>query len=414
MDFKNKTLLIGICGGIAAYRACDLIRELQRRGAKRVIALMTNSATQFILPLTLNSLTQEAVYLQDTTLDNNGIPQHIALAQQADAFLILPATTNTIAKLAHGMADNVLTTTAMAFTGKPLLIAPAMNTRMWLNPLTQRNIETLESLEHVSIIRPTSGLLACGETGKGHLAHQETLIHYLYRAIHDEKHRYEGQHVLVTAGGTSEPIDPVRMLTNRSSGKMGVALADELFAMGARVTLIATHSVHAPNLEQRPYSVIRVEDSAELAEAIECRLSDMDWVFMAAAVSDFRVDVAQQKIKRHGQNLDLKLLPTDDILKRMAQQKKPHQRIIGFAAESEALLENAQEKLQRKGLDAIVANDIGREDIGFQSDENEVILLLADGSQYVIDKAPKPEIARQLLCFLSQKLTTPDLIVESR
>ncbi len=406
MNFQGKTLLVGICGGIAAYRACDLIRELQRKGAKRVIPLMTESATRFISPLTLHSLTREEVHLSEMALDVDGLPQHIALAQQADAFLIMPATTNMLAKLAHGMADNILTTTAIAFTGKPLLIAPAMNTRMWLNPLTQKNVETLISLENITLIPPSSGLLACGETGEGHLASMETVLHALYRATHPERHLFSGKRVLVTAGGTWEPIDPVRVLTNRSSGKMGVAFADELYAMGAEVTLIVTSSVHLPLLNQRPYPVIRVERSAELAEALEGQFERTDWLFMAAAVSDFQVKAAEQKIKRRGQGaFELRLLPTDDILGRLASRKKTHQRIVGFAAESENLLDNAQDKLRRKSLDAIIANDISRTDIGFQSDENEVTVLLAEGSQVTIPRSPKPEVARRVLKLLEQKST---------
>lgn len=398
MNFTGKTIAIGVTGGIAAYRSCDLVRELYRRKAGRVVALMTPSAMAFLPPLTLQALTGEAVHVSELAVDPQGIPWHIVMAQQADALLIHPATVNSMAKLAHGLADDIVTTTAITFTDKPLLLAPAMNTRMWENPLTQRNVQTLRALPNLTLIEPTAGLLACGETGEGHLAHAETVLQYLYRATHPDAGLYQDQKVLVTAGGTAEPIDPVRTLTNRSSGKMGVALADELFAMGADVTLIATTSVDVPDLIARPYDVVTVERSAEMALAVETRFEDSNLLVMAAAVSDFQAAAeSSQKIKRGLANLSLELEPTTDILGSIAQRKRANQRVVGFAAESQDVLLNASEKLVRKHLDAIVVNDISRPDIGFQSDENEVSVLFPNRERVHIAKAAKDMVARQIL-----------------
>ncbi len=406
MNFTGKTIAIGVTGGIAAYRTGDLVRELYRRGAARVVALMTPSATEFFSPLTLQALTREAVHVSELAVDHEGVPWHIVMAQQADALLIHPATVNSIAKLAHGMADDIVSTTAITFTDKPVLLAPAMNTRMWENPLTRRNIRTLRELPNVTVIEPTAGLLACGETGEGHLAHAETVLQHLYKAVHPDAGLFAGRKVLVTAGGTAEAIDPVRTLTNRSSGKMGVALADELFAMGADVTLIATTSVEVPDLIARPYGIVTVERSAEMAEAVESRFVGADVLVMAAAVSDFRVaEESGQKIKRGKDSLSLDLEPTADILAGVAQRKRAGQRIVGFAAESQDVLLNAAEKLSRKNLDAIVVNDISRSDIGFQSDENEVTVLFPSREQVLIAKAPKDLVARQILQALARNFS---------
>jgi phosphopantothenoylcysteine decarboxylase/phosphopantothenate--cysteine ligase len=399
MIFAGKTIALGITGGIAAYKACDLIRELYRRGASRVICILTPAAESFVTPLTLQALSRQPVYSSELAVDVSGVPIHIVLAQQADALLILPATVDSIAKLANGFADNLVTTTAITFTGKPVLIAPAMNTRMLQHPLTQENLRKLCSLPNYSVVEPNSGHLACGETGDGHLADQETILQALYKAIHPSAGLYQGVKALVTAGGTSEPIDPVRLISNRSSGKMGLALADELCAMGADVTLITTKPPTS-----RMYEVVSVQTAQDMQRAVEARFSESDVVFMAAAVSDFTVtDPSLQKIKREqNANLSIQLTPNPDILAELGQKKQPGQILIGFAAESQGLLRNAADKLRRKCLDAIVANDISRSDIGFETDANEVTVLFANGERQNLPYAPKSEIARQILEALKQ------------
>lgn len=405
--FQGKTIALGVCGGIAAYRAADLTRELYRRGASRVIALMTPAAERFLTPLTLEALTREPVHRDALSVDAHGVPQHIALAQCADALLIHPATANTLAKLAYGMADDAVTTAAIAFTGKPLLVAPAMNTRMWLNPLVVRNLDTLRSVG-ATVIEPTSGLLACGETGDGHLAKMDTVLHWLYRALHPERDSYEGVQALVTAGGTAESIDGVRLLSNRSSGKMGVAMADELFAMGAEVTLVATTSVSVANLADRPYRVIFVDSAATMAQRLQELWPSQRLLVMTAAIADFRArTTVGDKLKRVS-HLTLELESTPDILAMLAARKRPGQVMVGFAAESGDLPEKMRAKLVRKGVDAMVGNDVSRADIAFDADDNEVSLLFANGDSQFFPKAPKPLIARQVLMRLRQRFW-PDL-----
>jgi phosphopantothenoylcysteine decarboxylase / phosphopantothenate---cysteine ligase len=432
MDFSGKTIALGVTGGIAAYRACDLIRELFRLGAKRVPCLMSDSASAFITPLLLEGLSREPVFhgamdmdymesqiiplhpapspsrgkgipnFVDRRVSENsyllGTPRHIALAQQADALLIYPATANTIAKLAAGLADDPVSCTAITFSKKPVLIAPAMNTRMWEHPITQANIEKLKTIAGYTFIIPETGDLACGEHGKGHIASQDTTLRALYKVIHPHHNQLQGQKILISAGGTSEAIDPVRILTNKSSGTMGLALADEAFAMGAEVTLVTTK---VPSSE-RAYTTIPVQTAQEMKNALTQEFSQHTALYMAAAVADYRpTESSSQKIKREKQaEITLQLERNDDILSELSAQKQSHQKVFGFAAESEHLLAHAQEKLKRKNLDAIIANDISRSDIGFNVAHNEVIVVLSDGSQFQIERAPKTQIAQELLLKL--------------
>lgn len=401
MDFTGKTIAIAVTGGIAAYKACDLIRELYRRGADRVLAIMTPTAEAFLPLLTLQALSRYPVYSSELSVDHQGVPIHIVVAQQADALLILPATTDTMAKLAHGTADNLVTTTAITFTGKPVLIAPAMNTRMWDHPLTRENLKKLKQVPDYHVVEPTAGSLACGEVGEGHLADQESVLQALYQAIHPDRDLYRGVKVLVTAGGTTEPIDPVRVLSNRSSGKMGLALADELAAMGAEVTLISTKPPCS-----RYYRVIPVQTALEMKEAVEKAYPQNNLVFMAAAVSDYAVENASaHKLKREQTpDLTLRLKANPDILAGLGERKRPDQFLIGFAAESTDVIHNATGKMRRKNLDAIVANDISRSDIGFESDQNEVTVLFPEQPPQILERAPKNLIARQLLRLIHGKL----------
>jgi phosphopantothenoylcysteine decarboxylase/phosphopantothenate--cysteine ligase len=402
MDFTGKTIAIGITGGIAAYKACDFIRELYRRGAHRVLAIMTPTAEAFLPQLTIQALSRYPVYASELAVDQQGVPIHIIVAQQADAFLILPATTDTLAKLAHGTADNLVTTTAITFTGKPVLIAPAMNTRMWDHPLTRENLDRLKSVPNYHLVEPTAGSLACGEVGDGHLAEQETILQALYRALHLNKTLFKGVKALVTAGGTTEPIDPVRAITNRSSGKMGLALADELAAMGADVTLVTTR----PPAASRQYQVIQVQTAAEMKTTVDTIYPTTQLILMAAAVADYRVEnVASQKLKREQNgSLQLNLTPNPDILAGLGERKRPDQFLVGFAAESEELIHNANGKLRRKNLDAIVANDISGSDTGFEVDQNEVTVLFPHHPPQILERANKSEIARQLLRLIHARL----------
>lgn len=403
MDFSGKTIALAVTGGIAAYKACDLVRELYRRGAHRVICLMSESAQAFITPLTLQALSRQPVYTSELSVDASGVPIHIVLAQQADALLILPVTADIMAKLAHGLADDLVTTTAISFTDKPVLIAPAMNTRMWNHPVSHQNRQTLQNLAGYTIIEPCSGHLACGETGDGHLADPETILQALYRSLHPHAGLFEGIKALVSAGGTAEPIDPVRVISNRSSGKMGVALADELSAMGAAVTLVTTRPPTG-----RLYEVVPVQTAAEMQERLNERFTEADWLLMAAAVADYRPTApAMQKIKReHQEQAQLALVQNPDILAELGAQKRPTQKVIGFAAESQALIQHASAKMERKHLDAIVANDISRADIGFESDENEVTLLFPHAPSILIPQASKAHVARQILTQLHAAFAT--------
>jgi phosphopantothenoylcysteine decarboxylase / phosphopantothenate---cysteine ligase len=410
MDLTGKTIALAIPGGIAAYRACDLIRELYRRNAHRVIPILTPKATEFVAPLTLQALSREKVYVDDLAVDETGVPIHIALAQQADILVVMPATANILAKMAHGLADDIITTTFITFTHQPVLIVPAMNTRMWNHPITQRNLETLISLPNTQIVAPASGLLACGEVGDGHLADAELVLQWIYKLTHPHQHQYQGKKALVTAGGTQEAIDPVRFITNQSSGKMGLALADELFAMGAQVHLITTK----PPAQPRPYPIIHVKTADEMKTEAENLFPQMDCLFMAAAVSDFSpLQASPEKIKRAktpteaSEPFTLALQNGVDILATLSKQKQAHQVVVGFAAESEHLFQHAREKLERKNLDLIVANDISRSDIGFDSPDNEVILLFKDKSQVVLAKQPKFKIAQEILIEVSHRFLNP-------
>lgn len=403
--FENKRILIGVSGGIAAYKVCDLIRMFYREGAVEVVTMMTPTAQQFITPLTLESLTRTYVYTKELDNTEDGTPAHVALAQDMDVLVLVPATANTLAKLAHGMADNIVTTTALTFTGKPVVVVPAMNTRMWENPLTQKNLRILRALENVTLVPPEVGDLACGEYGDGKMANLETVLLYAYKALHPQRRLFKDKRVVVTAGGTSEPIDSVRTITNRSSGKMGIAIADELFAMGADVLLIHT----VPGLD-RPYRIIRVETTEEMARYTIRNFKEADGLVMAAAVADFQLSKEQRskikgKIKKTEEpdHLVLALEKTMDILGQAGPNRKGEQFVVGFAAESDHVLMHAREKLERKQLDMIVANDISRADIGFGSDMNEVTLLFKDKERITLPKAEKFLIARQLLVHLYQK-----------
>lgn len=388
-NLSGKTVLIGITGGIAAYKACELVRMFKRNGAN-VKVIMTPNALNFVTELTLQNLSQNNVAIHEFEIDDFK-PEHISLADEADIFVIAPATANTISKIANGICDNLLTSVACAFK-KPVILAPAMNCNMWENKIIQENLKKLAELNY-KIVEPESGFLACGYEGQGRLASVDKIFETALNEL-TANLPLKGKKILITAGGTIEEIDPVRYISNYSSGKMGFALAKTAKNLGAEVTLIST--VPAAG-------AVMVKSALEMQKEVLAHFENMDAVFMAAAVADFRVkETAEQKIKKSGgtDEITLTLVKNPDILKTICNIKKEKHlgvQIIGFCAESENLLTNAKEKISQKGCDYLIANDISRKDIGFGSDENEVHILNANGGIEKIEKASKENIAKEIL-----------------
>lgn len=388
-DLNGKNILIGITGGIAAYKICELIRMYKRAGAN-VKVVTTQNALQFVTKLTLQNLSQNNVYTEEFEIEDYK-PEHISLADEADIMVIAPATANTIGKLANGICDNLLTSIACAFK-KKILLAPAMNCNMWDNKIVQENIKRLSTLNY-EILEPEKGFLACGYEGKGRLCSLEAIYEKATNEL-KKKLTLNGKKILITAGGTIENIDPVRYISNYSSGKMGFALAKQAIELGANVTLISTVAHE---------NAIMVKSALEMQNEVQSRLAEHDAVFMVAAVADFRVkETAEQKIKKTNDcdEMTLTLVKNPDILKSICEQKKEDNlpvKIIGFCAESENLLNNAKEKIAKKGCDYLIANDISRKDIGFASDENEVHILYANGNIEKIEKTSKENIAKEIL-----------------
>lgn len=378
----GKTVLVGITGGIAAYKICELIRMYKRANAN-VRVVCTQNALNFVTKLTLQNLSQNEVGVEEFTVDDFK-PEHISFADEADIMVIAPATANTISKIAAGVCDNLLTSIACAFR-KPVILAPAMNCNMLENPIIQENLNKL----HYTILEPESGYLACGYEGKGRLCSLDKIFDKTVEILNYKK--LDGKKIVITSGGTIEDIDPVRYISNYSSGKMGLALADAAQNLGADVTLITTKEV------ERKYNVIKVKSAMDMKSAVEKELSDADCVIMAAAVADYRVkEISEQKMKKTSDNeLTLTLVKNPDILKEISLAKK-NQKIVGFCAESENLIENAKAKIANKGCDYLIANDISRKDIGFSSDYNEVTILNKTGSMKKIEKADKTTIAYKI------------------
>ena len=384
---SGKTILIGITGGIAAYKICELIRMFKRQNAN-VRVICTPNALNFVTKLTLQNLSQNEVGVDEFEIPDFK-PEHISYADEADIMIIAPATANTIGKIANGICDNLLTSIVCAFKN-PVVIAPAMNCNMWENLIIQENIQKLRSTGY-EIIAPESGFLACGYNGTGRLADLNKIFDKTAEIINSKK-KLTGKKIVITAGGTIEDIDPVRYISNYSSGKMGLALADEAYKMGAETVLITTKDII------RPYKIIKVKSADEMKQAVEADFGGADCVIMAAAVADYRVkNKAEQKIKKtDSDSLTLELIKNPDILKELCT-KKTTQKVVGFCAESENLIENAREKIRKKGCDYLIANDISRKDIGFSSDYNEVVIFDKNGGQKRIERAPKNIIARKIL-----------------
>jgi phosphopantothenoylcysteine decarboxylase/phosphopantothenate--cysteine ligase len=379
-------ILLGVGGGIAAYKAAELARLLMQQGHE-VRAVMTDAAQEFVRPLTFAALTGRKTLTSLFAIES--AIEHIAVAQEHEVLAIAPATADLIAKLAHGLADDFLTTLYLAFTG-PVVLAPAMNVNMWTHPATQANVETLRRRGH-RIVEPESGYLACGMTGPGRLAEPEAIAEAIGREA-SRRLDLEGETVLITAGPTQEPLDPVRYISNRSSGKMGYALAEAASARGARVILVSGPVSLAP---PRGVEVIGVRTAAEMREKVFANLEPAGIVVKAAAVADFRLSKApDQKMKKTAARLSLELDPTPDILSELGRNKGGRL-LIGFAAETENVQAEARRKLESKNCDMIVGNLVGGE-TGFESEENEVVLVMRTGETVSVPRAPKRVIADRI------------------
>ncbi len=385
---------LGVCGGIAAYKACEIVRLLQEHGI-RVQVVMTAAAQEFIRPLTFAALSGEKVIAglwgpagEPANLDS--AIEHIAVAQSIDALLVAPCTADTLAKFAHGQADDFLSTLYLA-TPAPVVIAPTMNVQMWQHEATQSNLDILRK-RGVQVVEPGSGYLACGMVGAGRMAEPEQIVATILAKLGIVRD-LAVETVLITAGPTREPVDPVRFLGNRSSGKMGYALAEAAQRRGARVVLVS-----GPVALEAPAGVelVRVETAEQMRSAVVSRAAEASIIIAAAAVADFRVrKAAEQKIKRNGA-ISLELEPTADILQELSENRRPEQVLVGFAAETEDAVENGRAKLKRKNLDAIVINDVSRPDIGFDSDRNEVTIITAD-EKIEVPEDSKSKIAQRIL-----------------
>jgi phosphopantothenoylcysteine decarboxylase/phosphopantothenate--cysteine ligase len=380
-------ILIGVSGGIACYKIPNLCRLFKKAGHE-VRVILTDNAARFVTPLTFESVTGIRAYIGefDHGLDPDMI-EHIDLAAWADKFIIAPATANFLAKATIGIADNLLTSTILAYT-KPLYLVPAMNTNMFYHEATQANLKTLSARGHY-IIEPDSGELACGTEGKGRMKDPEEL----FKLIEGEK-PLKGKTVLITAGGTIEAVDPVRFISNRSSGKMGLAVADKAKEMGANVKVIAGNVT----ADFSRFDTVYVESAVDMLNAVTAHITNCDILIKAAAVADYApIEAAPQKIKKTDGEFVLRMKKNPDILKEISHLKKYGQVFCGFAAESENLSDNALKKLNEKKLDMIVANDISRSDIGFGSDSNEAEIFFANGEKEHFKKGSKASLAELIL-----------------
>ncbi len=391
---ENKNIVLGVTGSIAAYKAADLASKLHQMGA-RVDVILTGSALEFITPLTFQSVTARKAYRDADLWGGEGHVTHIGLGHSADLLVIAPVSANTLAKLAHGIGDNLLTVTALA-AACPLVLVPAMDAGMFAHPATQANVEILRQ-RGATFVGPAAGHLASGLVGVGRMSEVPEIIGHI-RQLLGQDGPLAGRRVVVTAGGTQEAIDPVRIITNRSSGKQGYAVAQAAVDAGARVTLIS-----APTHLTAPAGacLVPVTSAAEMLEAVLRETANADLLVMSAAVADFSpVQTAGQKIKKESGVPEIRLEPTADILAAVAEQKAHSgfpARVIGFAAESQDLLENARRKLERKRLDLIVANDITAPGAGFDVETNRVTLLFADGTSESLPLFSKAEVADILI-----------------
>ncbi|WP_129736363.1 bifunctional phosphopantothenoylcysteine decarboxylase/phosphopantothenate--cysteine ligase CoaBC [Massilimicrobiota timonensis] len=385
----SKKIIIGITGSIAAFKSIQLISDLVKQGYQ-IEVMMSESATRFVTPVCIQSLTKRKVYVDTFDDENPAIITHVDIVKDADLFMVVPASAHTIAKLAYGMADNMLTSAFLAATC-PKLIAPAMNVHMYENPITQKNMQLLKETG-VVFVEPISGLLACGDTGNGKLADEDTLLEMIDYMLAPKT--LSGKNILISAGPTQESLDPVRFITNHSSGKMGYALAKAAFQLGANVTLVS-----GPTHLKKPHgvNVIDVISANDMYHQIIQRVKEYDYMIMSAAVGDYACnEIADEKIKKHTDTLTLELHKNKDILLEIGKRRLASQVICGFAMETSHLIENAQMKLQKKNCDMIVANHLKTDGAGFQGDTNVVsILTQQDVTDY--QKMSKQELAYIIL-----------------
>lgn len=388
---KDKTVVIGVCGGIAVYKACDLVSKLKKTGVN-VHVIMTKSATEFVAPLTFQTLSQNYVVEDMFESPKTWDVEHISLAKKADVFVLAPATANVIGKVANGIADDMLTTTIMATKAK-ILIAPAMNTNMYENPVVQRNIQTLRDLNY-KFVEPESGRLACGDIGSGKLASVDTIFNSIIELLEIKKD-LEGTSMIITAGPTVESIDPVRYITNRSTGKMGYSIAKKAIERGADVTLVSgpTNIVPPQNLKK----FIQIESAEDMYNAVLENMDENQVIIKSAAVADYRPkEYADNKIKKSDDDLSIRLDRTKDIALELGKIKN-NKILVGFAAETNDLLENAKNKIQKKNLDFIVANDLTQDGAGFGVDTNIVKIIDREGVIQEHPKMKKEEVADVIL-----------------
>lgn len=390
----DKTIVVGICGGIAAYKALDVVSNLKKKGFN-IHIIMTKSSMEFVTPLSFQALSQNMV-VKDMFEEPRAYEiQHISLAKKADLMLIIPATANIIGKVANGIADDMLSTTIMA-SKAPVVFAPAMNTNMYNNPIVKANIDKLKDYGY-RFISPVSGRLACGDVGDGKLADTTFISEKITSILYDTKD-LTGKKVLITAGPTISAIDPVRFITNHSSGKMGYAIAEEARDRGAEVTLVT-----GPCCLEKPFdiNVEAVNTNEEMYNAVLKYYENSDIVVKAAAVADYKPsDYSEEKIKKSENDLNINFVRDKDILMKLGEAKK-NQILVGFAAESTNLLENAAAKLKKKNLDFIVANDISSKDTGFGTDNNRVTIISAEGSVNNLEKMSKRNVARELFNIIN-------------
>jgi len=395
VDKRSRRVALAVTGGIAAYKAIEVLRGLQRAGCEVRVA-MTRHACEFVTPLTFRALSGSYVVVDDYAPDNPDPIAHITFSQTVDLFVVAPATANTIAKFANGIADDFVTSTYLACTA-PVLVAPAMNTTMLEHPATRRNLEKLRA-DGVHMIDPDAGEMACGTIGPGRLSDPEKIVAAALALLHKSEGKADlsGEHVLITAGATREPIDPVRFLSNHSSGRMGFALARAARARGAEVTLVAGVTSVDPPSDVR---LIKTTTAAQMHRAVIENAANATIFIAAAAVADYApARTADQKIKKTKPSMQLELERTPDILGDLAAMRRNGQLIIGFAAETENLIQHATEKLKKKGLDAIVANDVSNSDSGFDSENNAVAIVFHDDREIVqLPLMSKTETAQRIL-----------------
>lgn len=396
---KNKTVVIGVSGGIAVYKTLDVISRLRKLGVN-VNVIMTKSATEFVTPLSFQSLSQNYVVCDMFEDPKTWDVEHISLAKRADVFLIAPATANIIGKIANGIADDMLTTTVMATKAK-VLIAPAMNTNMYENPILQRNITTLKELGY-NFVEPESGRLACGDTGKGKLASPETIVEEVVKLLSKDQD-LKGKSIIVTAGPTVESIDPMRYITNRSTGKMGYSIAKEAVERGADVTLITGPTKLTP--PQNLKKLVKIESAKEMYEAVLENLDENDVIIKSAAVADYKPKhYSNKKIKKSEDDLFIELDRNKDIALEIGKIKED-KILVGFAAETNDLIENANLKIKKKNLDFIVANDLTKEGAGFGVDTNIVKIIDKEGNITDYPKMKKEEVANIILDKIKELLS---------